>query len=49
MHKKLDQEFSLIANNYKLPKIKGVRTSFTDAIAVEDKIYFGSRKNNKYL
>ena len=37
---KLDQEFSLIANNYKLPKIKGVRTSFTDAIAVEDKIYF---------
>jgi hypothetical protein len=40
MHK-LDQEFSLIANNYKLPKIKGVRTSFTDAIAVvEDKIYF---------
>lgn len=37
---KLDQEFSLIANNYKLPKIKGVRTSFTDAVAVEDKIYF---------
>jgi hypothetical protein len=37
---KLDQEFSLIANNYKLPKIKGVRTSFTDAIAVENKIYF---------
>ncbi|MDG2433353.1 hypothetical protein [Flavobacterium sp.] len=37
---KLDQEFSLIANTYKLPKIKGVRTSFTDAIRVEDKIYF---------
>lgn len=37
---KLDQEFSLIANTYKLPKIKGVRTSFTDAIKVEDKIYF---------
>ena len=37
---KLDQEFSLIANNYKLPKIKGVRTSFTDAIVVGDKIYF---------
>jgi hypothetical protein len=25
---KLDQEFSLIANNYKLPKIKGVRTFY---------------------
>lgn len=37
---KLDQEFSLIANNYKLPKIKGVRSTFTDAIIVEDKIYF---------
>lgn len=37
---KLDQEFSLIANTYKLPKIKGVRTTFTDAIKVEDKIYF---------
>ena len=37
---KLDQEFSLIANTYKLPKIKGIRTSFTDAIKVEDKIYF---------
>jgi hypothetical protein len=50
MHKKLDQEFSLIANNYKLPKIKGVRTSFTDAIAVEDKIYFfATAENNKYL
>lgn len=37
---KLDQEFSLIANTYKLPKIKGVRTTFTDAIKVKDKIYF---------
>jgi hypothetical protein len=37
---KLDQEFSLIANNYKLPKIKGVRTSFTDAISGRGKIYF---------
>lgn len=38
--KKLDQEFSLLANNYKLPKIKGVRTSFTDAVLVDGKIYF---------
>lgn len=38
--KKLDQEFSLLSNDYKLPKIKGVRTSFTDAILVDNKIYF---------
>lgn len=38
--KKLDEEFALIAVNYKLPKIKGIRSSFTDAILVEDKIYF---------
>ena len=36
----LTTEFRIIANNYKLPKIKGVRTSFTDAILVENKIYF---------
>lgn len=36
----LTTEFRIIANNYKLPKIKGVRTSFTDAILVDDKIYF---------
>ena len=38
--KNLTTEFRIIANDYKLPKIKGVRTSFTDAILVEDKIYF---------
>lgn len=38
--KKLDQEFSLLSNDYKLPKIKGVRTSFTDAVLVDSKIYF---------
>jgi hypothetical protein len=36
----LTNEFRIVANNYKLPKIKGVRTSFTDAILVDDKIYF---------
>ena len=29
-----------MATNYKLPKIKSVRSSFTDAVLVEDKIYF---------
>ncbi|HTG65720.1 MAG TPA: hypothetical protein VL859_05045 [Flavobacterium sp.] len=38
--KKLDQEFSLLSNDYKLPKIKGVRTSFTDAVKVDNSIYF---------
>jgi hypothetical protein len=43
---KLDQEFSLIANKYKLPKIKGVQTSFTDALKVDDKIYFLATAEN---
>ncbi len=38
--KNLTTDFRIIANDYKLPKIKGVRTSFTDAILVDDKIYF---------
>lgn len=38
--KKLDEEFSLISNDYKLPKIKGIRSTFTDAILIDDKIYF---------
>ena len=38
--KNLVNEFNLISNNYKLPKIKGVRSSFTDAVAIDDKIYF---------
>ncbi len=36
----LVNEFNIISNNYKLPKIKGVRSSFTDAVKVDDKIYF---------
>lgn len=44
--KKLDQEFSLLANDYKLPKIKGVRTSFTDAVLVENAIYFLATAEN---
>ena len=46
--KKLDQEFSLLANDYKLPKIKGVRTSFTDAVLVDNSIYFlGTAENSQ--
>jgi hypothetical protein len=44
--KKLSKEFSLLSNNYKLPKIKGVQTSFTDAILVENKIYFLATAEN---
>lgn len=36
----LTDDFSVIYNTVKLPKIKGVETSFTDAILVNDKIYF---------
>ena len=38
--KNLTNEFNILSNEFKLPKIKGVRTSFTDAILVENKIYF---------
>jgi hypothetical protein len=38
--KNLVNEFNILANNYKLPKIKGVRSSFTDAVALDNKIYF---------
>lgn len=38
--KKLSDEFSLLSNNYKLPKIKGVRSTFTDAVLLNDKLYF---------
>lgn len=36
----LTDELRIVANEYKLPKIKGIRTSFTDAVLVENKIYF---------
>lgn len=44
--KNLTNEFRIVANEYKLPKIKGVRTSFTDAILVDDKIYFIATAEN---
>ena len=36
----LTNQFTILSNDYKLPKIKGVRTSFTDAILVDKIIYF---------
>lgn len=44
--KNLVNEFQIISNEYKLPKIKGVRTSFTDAILVDNKIYFLASAEN---
>ncbi len=38
--KNLTNEFNILSNEFKLPKIKGVRSSFTDAVLVENKIYF---------
>lgn len=38
--KNLTNEFNILSNEFKLPKIKGVRSSFTDAILVDNKIYF---------
>ena len=36
----LEYDFSMMSNDYKLPKINGVRSSFTDAILIDNKIYF---------
>ncbi len=36
----LEDDFRIMTNEYKLPKIKGVRASFTDAIILDDTIYF---------
>lgn len=36
----LTDEFTVLYNPYKLPKIKGVETSFTDAVLVDNTIYF---------
>jgi hypothetical protein len=42
----LTSDFRVLANDYKLPKIKGIPTSFTDAILVDDKIYFLATAEN---
>ncbi|WP_026705868.1 DUF6929 family protein [Flavobacterium soli] len=38
--KNLENQFTILYNSYKLPKIKGVQTTFTDAILVENTLYF---------
>ncbi len=38
--KNLTNNFQILSNSYKLPKIKGLRSSFTDAILVDDTLYF---------
>lgn len=38
--KNLTDDFQILSNDYKLPKIMGVRSSFTDAVLVDDSIYF---------
>lgn len=44
--KNLSDAFSLLSNEYKLPKIKGVRSTFTDAVLVNDKLYFLATAEN---
>ena len=44
--KKLSDEFSLLSNEYKLPKIKGVRSTFTDTVLLHGKIYFLATAEN---
>lgn len=47
--KNLTTDFRILSNPFKLPKIKGIRSSFTDAILVEDKIYFlATSENTEY-
>ncbi len=38
--KNLTNDFTILSNAYKLPKIKGVRSSFTDTVLVDNSIYF---------
>jgi len=38
--KDLEGGFSILSNDYKLPKIKGVRASFTDVLLVDKHLYF---------
>ena len=38
--KNLVDDFMMVVNDFKLPKLNGIETSFTDAILVKNKIYF---------
>lgn len=44
--KNFTEEFNIITNEFKLPKLNGIQTSFTDAVLVGDKIYFLATAEN---
>ncbi|HMI06278.1 MAG TPA: hypothetical protein VK528_01930 [Flavobacterium sp.] len=44
--KNLEEDFTILYNEYKLPKIKGVQASFTDAVLVGGDIYFLAAAEN---
>ncbi|ESU26336.1 hypothetical protein FLJC2902T_28190 [Flavobacterium limnosediminis JC2902] len=44
--KNLTEEFNIISTEFELPKIKGIRASFTDAVLVNKKIYFLATAEN---
>ena len=44
--KNLNGQIRILSNDYNLPKIKGVSTSFTDAILVNNTIYFLATAEN---
>ena len=44
--KDLVNEYQILSNNFKLPKINGFQTGFSDAVLVENKIYFLATAEN---
>lgn len=42
----LSNEFSILFNSFRLPKIKGIQASFTDAVLVGNSIYFLASAEN---
>jgi hypothetical protein len=44
--KNLENDFTILFNKYKLPKIKGVQSSFTDAVLVDNRLYFLAAAEN---
>lgn len=44
--KNLTEEFNIIVTEFKLPKLKGIRSSFTDAVLAGNKMYFLATAEN---
>ncbi|MBC7606553.1 MAG: hypothetical protein H7199_06315 [Burkholderiales bacterium] len=42
----LENDFTILYNSYRLPKIKGIQSSFTDAVLINDTLYFLSTAEN---